>query len=712
MARNVTLSQLRTDIAAQCDFSTSVSSRYTPTLLNRIINQSIQRFRERISNEGMTHFLVSASGTLPSGTTNPYAFQTLDLSSLNPSLVRTYGVDISVAGVVRSLGHRPFTERNEFTVGPTMTGQPIAWAHFQTRSIAIMPAPDASYPYTVWYLPVLPDLSADGDTFDGVAGWEVWVLWDCVCQLIARDQYQAAYTQAMAERDLAWQDIVRSATKVSAAGGAFVGRDSMGQAGLWGRGARREVSAGIGSALPPNSSIANAMLANRNGAVVLGRLATTTGSVEDIPVPSLTSYIEKFSGNLPGLVPTGTSNSADSLRGDGTWGNTTTAASGLGIAQLAPIPSPRFLGRVTAGSGVVESLTGAQVATLLPLFTVADKGLVPSGGTSGQVLGASGWTAGGGGGGPTMLAAAPAQSVQYNGGSGFAGASGFLFDGTTLRRYGDLLMPTGSVIFGASGLPIAGLVQFPNNSNVLVGVNPSGLDTSLLGWGAAAPGRAQVGQAPAGISRITDIKLDSANGLIASVNNQQRSITNNEQLGLAGGVQLGLRQLSHSASFDKLGAWTASGFANVATGIQVQASGMLLAVGTGGPIVTASGINMGGTNDIQSVRRINGVDGLKNFGDLSSAAATGIVNVNAGSGTVFHFTASVGQLFALQPSAIHGDALLLQNRSAATHTVYNLGTGMGAPSGEIFKINPSGAAWVRFASGAWELSSRLQLGGF
>ena len=88
MARNVTLLQLRTDVAAQCDFSTSASGRYTTTLLNRIINQSIQRFRERISNEGMTHFLVSYSGSLTQGTTSTYAFQTLDLSALSPSVVQ------------------------------------------------------------------------------------------------------------------------------------------------------------------------------------------------------------------------------------------------------------------------------------------------------------------------------------------------------------------------------------------------------------------------------------------------------------------------------------------------------------------------------------------------------------------------------------------------------------------------------------------------
>ena len=378
MARTVTLLQLRTDISAQCDFSTSVTGRYTPTLLNRIINQSIQRFRERISNEGMTHFLVSASGTLSQGTTDPYAFQTLDLSSLNPSLVRTYGVDITIAGVVKSLAHRPFTERNDFSagLGAQMVGTPIAWAHFQTRSIAIMPGPDGDFPYTVWYLPVLPDLVSDGDTFDGVAGWEVWVLWDCVCQLIARDQYAAAYAQAIAERDLAWQDIVRSATKVSAAGGAVVGRDSFGQAGLWGAGKSRIVQATAGgNNLPSQSSITNAMLVNRNGPIVLGRLPATTGQVEDVPVASLTSHLSVFAGGKPGLVPSGPGDPAQMLRGDGSFA----APTGLGPSSFGLAAGPVVIGRTSVATGAVAHVPVPSLTPHLQAFSGAHPGTVPTG---------------------------------------------------------------------------------------------------------------------------------------------------------------------------------------------------------------------------------------------------------------------------------------------------------------------------------------------
>lgn len=111
--------------------------------------------------------------------------------------------------------------------------------------------------------------------------------------------------------------------------------------------------------------------------------------------------------------------------------------------------------------------------------------------------------------------------------------------------------------------------------------------------------------------------------------------------------------------------------------------------------------------------RFNGMDGMKSFGPLGAGAATATIAVNAGSGTVFNIPASstVGNLFALQPSAVHGDMLLMQNRSAATQAVYNLGVGVATGgSGLVARINPSGAAWFRFASGAWELHGRYQMG--
>jgi len=227
MARNVTLSQLRTDIADQIDISTDAAGRYTPTLLTRRINQSCQRFYERLSSSGVTQFLVADSGTFVVGPTSPYPFQVLDLSSLSPSLVRTYGIDVTIGDRTYGLDHVPFTARNDY-LGPGYTGEPVAWAHIKRDSVAILPAPSEAWSYLVWYLPVIPDLSDDGDNWDGVAGWEDYIKWDVCLQLLTRDNYASQYALAERQASAAWKDILRNATKVSSAGGAHVGRDTFG----------------------------------------------------------------------------------------------------------------------------------------------------------------------------------------------------------------------------------------------------------------------------------------------------------------------------------------------------------------------------------------------------------------------------------------------------------------------------------------------------
>lgn len=75
----------------------------------------------------------------------------------------------------------------------------------------------------------------------------------------------------------------------------------------------------------------------------------------------------------------------------------------LTLAKLVDIATARLLGRVTAGAGVVEELTGTQATTLLDVFTSLLKGLVPaSGGGTTTFLRADGTFAA-----PTASAADP-----------------------------------------------------------------------------------------------------------------------------------------------------------------------------------------------------------------------------------------------------------------------------------------------------------------
>jgi hypothetical protein len=235
--RTVTLAQLRQDISNQADIA-GLTTRHGATLLNRLANQSIQRFREKLSNEGARHFLTVATGTMVSGATSGFPFYSLNAGSLASGIVRIFGVDVKTQdGSWKRLEHTTFEDRASYGGGhPASVGEPRVWAEYQTTKLAILPPPDRNTDFVVWYLPVLNDLQSDSATFDGVSGWEDFVTWDVVCRIIVRDQNPEAYSMAVTYKNEIWQDILRNATRVTGAGGAVVGRDSMGAKGAQHRG--------------------------------------------------------------------------------------------------------------------------------------------------------------------------------------------------------------------------------------------------------------------------------------------------------------------------------------------------------------------------------------------------------------------------------------------------------------------------------------------
>ena len=227
MSRTVTLSQLRDDVSTQADIVGAVgaTARHSPTMMNRYINQAIQRFREKLSSQGAPRFLVSTTGTLTAGLTSPYAFSVLDLSSASPGIVRVHGLDITVQQQIVKLIAVPFSQRSEYG---TATGIPCAYAQYDTSKLAILPAPASAYTYVCWYLPVLSDLVSDSDTWDGVSGWEQWITWDVVVRHLIRDQTSRSYAMAMGYRNEIMADILSSASETNAEAPRALARDDFG----------------------------------------------------------------------------------------------------------------------------------------------------------------------------------------------------------------------------------------------------------------------------------------------------------------------------------------------------------------------------------------------------------------------------------------------------------------------------------------------------
>lgn len=132
-----------------------------------------------------------------------------------------------------------------------------------------------------------------------------------------------------------------------------------------------------------------------------------------------------------------TANQTITLSGDVSGSGTTAITTAIGSnkvtnAMLAQVSTATFHGRVTAGTGNIENLTGTQATTLLDVFTSTLKGLAPaSGGGTTNFLRADGtWAAPSGGGGGTP--AGSNTQIQYNNSGAFGASANLTWDGTAI----------------------------------------------------------------------------------------------------------------------------------------------------------------------------------------------------------------------------------------------------------------------------------------
>ena len=157
-----------------------------------------------------------------------------------------------------------------------------------------------------------------------------------------------------------------------------------------------------------------------------------------------------------------TGNQTITLSGDISGSGTTSIVTTIGSnkvtnSMLAQVATSIFKGRVTAGTGNVENLTGTQATTLLDTFTSSLKGLAPaSGGGTTNFLRADGtWASPPGGGGGTP--AGSSGYIQFNNSGSFGADSNLFWDNTNKYLGLGTLLPK-TKLHVASGV---GAMVFP-----------------------------------------------------------------------------------------------------------------------------------------------------------------------------------------------------------------------------------------------------------
>lgn len=228
-------------------------------------------------------------------------------------------------------------------------------------------------------------------------------------------------------------------------------------------------------------------------ALTLATVNSNIGTFNNVTVNA--KGLVTAASNVAYLTANQTITLSGNVTGSGTTSITTTIGNNVVTnAMLAQIATARIRGRVTAGTGNVEDLTGTQATTLLDTFTSALKGLAPaSGGGTTNFLRADGtWAAPSGGGGTP---GGSNRQIQYNNSGAFGADANFswstgsnLLVGTSTDNGVDKLQVSGSAIatrlkVNTSGqtLEINNYYSGGNGRNIWIGGGGSSSNSSA--WG-------------------------------------------------------------------------------------------------------------------------------------------------------------------------------------------------------------------------------------
>ncbi len=184
MARTATRLQIRDDARAHSD--TVSSTHTTDTQLNRWINQELAALWDILVAADVDRYVKTYQFTATSGTTS---------YTLPSDFYKPRGLDRVIGDDRVSIDEWQFHERNRYS---TTTGTPDDYSDVRYRIMGQgIDGTDArirfegdpgSYTYELWYVQAPQTLDADGDTFDGVAGWEDWIAYSVAIRILNREE--------------------------------------------------------------------------------------------------------------------------------------------------------------------------------------------------------------------------------------------------------------------------------------------------------------------------------------------------------------------------------------------------------------------------------------------------------------------------------------------------------------------------------------------
>jgi hypothetical protein len=188
MARTRTLTLLRTEVRQRADIE-SATTRFPDSELTRYINQGIAELYDLLVDaRGRSYYRKST----PQSITTTVDTVTYALSSDFYKLIAVRNEDsfpLSNFGPV---------EEADLAFDSSTVDRPLFY-DLQGAYIALRPYHRAGYTVIVDYVPCATQLSSDGDTFDGINGWEDYVVAFAARQCALKDEVYERADRLVAE---------------------------------------------------------------------------------------------------------------------------------------------------------------------------------------------------------------------------------------------------------------------------------------------------------------------------------------------------------------------------------------------------------------------------------------------------------------------------------------------------------------------------------
>jgi hypothetical protein len=219
--KSVTLATLIAEVRSRADIE-SQTARHTDTQLIWWINRAWQMLRLKLTKDGVTPMFLkwSTPAAMTAGVKAGYSFGEL---SLPADAAEVFAIDVTISGnEIQSLLPCDLGQRNEYRnqfgeatgIPRTFWVEDVGLESTTTLSqghIALLPAPDRAYTYSIGYVPHWVDITNTTYVFNSVANYDEWVIWDVVQTVAARDNdMQGTASIAFAKQQAVWNDLVSS----------------------------------------------------------------------------------------------------------------------------------------------------------------------------------------------------------------------------------------------------------------------------------------------------------------------------------------------------------------------------------------------------------------------------------------------------------------------------------------------------------------------